>query len=375
MDDFNETILRIDLSALVANYDIIRRRTGPADVAAVVKADAYGLGAVAVTDTLSDQGCKHFFVATLAEAKALKCGMRDRSAAVYVLNGLQPQAEDECAAIGAIPVLNSLDQIGRWAATARSRGCELPAVLQVDTGMSRLGLSGDEASLLLNERDRLSGIGLQMIMTHLACADDPRSGFNQVQAGGFEAFCAQFPSVRRSLDNSGGAFLNRDHFDIVRAGIALYGGAPNDEPNPMWPVVSLYAGIIQLRTIAAGTGVGYGLTHCATRPSHIATLAIGYADGWPRHLSGKGWGFIGGIRVPIIGRVSMDSISVDVTGVPDCLLFPGAHVQLIGPNQTIDEVAADAGTISYEILTQLGHRYAREYIPARAAAFERSLNL
>ena len=351
-------VLRIDLDALVENYRTIQRQVAPATVAGVVKADGYGLGADLVARSLIGAECRHFFVAHLSEAMALRPILSD-GMALFILNGLQPGAEGECAAIGAIPVLNSLDQIGRWARTARTLERTLPAALQVDSGMSRLGLPPEEVAILLAQRERLEGIDLRLLMSHLACADDPDAPSNAMQRRKFDAFSMNFPGVPRSLDNSGGSFLPADHFDIVRAGIALYGGAPQGERREMRPVVSLDARIIQLRNIPAGAAVGYGLTHRCERPTQIATIAVGYADGWPRHLSNGGSAYIDGHRAPIAGRVSMDSITLDVTDVPDVLLYPGALVELLGPHQTVDQVTADAGTIAYEILTQLGHRYHR----------------
>lgn len=365
-------VLRIDLNALADNYRIIQRQVAPAAVAGVVKANAYGLGAKHVAATLMEAGCRHFFVALLGEAVALKPTLR-KGIALFVLNGLQPGAEADCAAIGATPVLNSLDQITRWAEQARGLGRRLPAALQVDSGMSRLGLPPEEIAILADEQERLDGIDVQLLMSHLACADDPDTKFNDEQRRNFDTLARHFPDVPRALDNSGGAFLKRTHFDLVRAGIALYGGAPQGMPNPMRPVVALEARISQLREIPAGAGVGYGLTYRCERPTRIATIPVGYADGWPRHLSNAGSAFIGGIRVLVAGRVSMDSITLDVTDLPDALLYPGAPVELLGPHQTIDDVAADAGTISYEILTQLGQRYCRDYRLARPVRHKRSI--
>ncbi|RIA44577.1 alanine racemase [Hephaestia caeni] len=357
-------VLRIDLNALVENYRILQRQTGAAEVGAVVKADAYGLGAIPVADALAGAGCRHFFVAHLGEAIALRDGL-DGGQPIYVLNGLQPGAEAVAAAAGVVPVLNSLDQMARWAAQAREHGAVLPAVLQVDSGMGRLGLSPEETDQLVAEPDRLEGIALQLVMSHLACGDTPDAEANAQQYARFTDLASRFPGVRRSLDNSGGAFLGRNHFDLVRAGIALYGGAPHvGRPNPMRAVVSLDAHIIQVRDLPAGAGVGYGLTSVAEAPRRIATIGVGYADGWPRCVSNRGSAYIGGRRVPVAGRVSMDSMTLDVTGIEENLLQPGAPVELLGPHQGIDHAAADADTIAYEILTQLGARYARDYLPA-----------
>lgn len=370
MDYETAADLRIDLAALVANYRLIADRVAPATVAGVVKADAYGLGAVPVSRALLDAGCRHFFVAHLGEAKTLKPHLPDDST-LYILNGLRPGAEAECVAIGAVPVLNALAQVDAWAAAARASGVLLPGVVQVDSGMSRLGLTPEELAILRDAPDRLDDIDIRLVMTHLACADDPSSPVNADQRALFEQIAAQFPGVPRSIDNSGGAMAaDVQHGDIVRAGIALYGGAPHGAPNPMRAVVALDAYIMQLRQVPAGAGVGYGLTHRCDRPTQVATVSVGYADGWPRHVSGRGSAFIGGIRVPVIGRVSMDSMAVDVTDVPADLLYPGAPVELLGPHQTIDDVAAQASTISYEILTRLGSRYDRTYLPALLESIE-----
>lgn len=365
--------LCIDLGALVANYRLIAQHVAPANVAGVVKADAYGLGAAPVSAALYAAGCRHFFVAHLYEAAALHPHL-PTDTALYILNGLYPGAEADCVAIGAVPVLNSLAQIDGWAALARRLGRNLPGVIQVDSGMARLGLNPDDLATLRMSPERLDGIDLRLVMTHLACADDPADGFNTQQRATFDAISGQFPGVPRSIDNSGGAMTEGvGHGDIVRAGIALYGGAPHGQPNPMQAVVALDAYVVQLRTVDPGAGVGYGLTHRFDRPSRVATISVGYADGWPRHLSNRGSAWIGGVCVPIVGRVSMDSMALDVTDVSDALLYAGAPVELIGPHQTIDEVAAQADTISYEILTRLGHRYARSYLPAPVATPDRSI--
>lgn len=367
MDSGTAGTLRIDLGALVDNYKMIAAQVAPSIVAGVVKADAYGLGAAPVARALFDAGCRHFCVAHLVEAAALKPHLPP-DVPVFILNGLAPGAELECAAIGAVPVLNSLAQIDAWATAARHLSTTLPGGVQLDSGMARLGLSADELAQLHAAPNRLEGIALKLVMSHLACADEPGDDYNSHQRTLFDTMADQFPGVPRSIDNSGGALAPAvRHGDLVRAGIALYGGAPHGGKSPMRPVVALDGYIIQLRTVPVGAGVGYGLTHHCAQPSHIATISVGYADGWPRYLSNCGYAYIGGIRVPIVGRVSMDSMALDVSAVPDYLLYPGAPVELLGARQSIDDVAAQAGTISYEILTRLGRRYAREYLPAPLA--------
>lgn len=356
-------ILTIDLAALIENWRLVGRTVAPAATGAVVKADAYGLGAKAVARALAQAGCRHFFVAHLCEAVDLREPL-PAACSLYVLNGLMPGAEAQCAQAAAVPVLNSLDQIDRWAAHAANLGRKLPAILQLDSGMSRMGLSPEELAELSASRQRLEGIELRYIASHFACADEPSNPANAAQIARFEQMSATFPEVPWTFDNSGGALGGRSgHFDLVRPGIALYGANPlTNGPNPMRPVVQLEARIVQLRRIPAGAGVGYGLTFTAGRETRIATVSIGYADGWPCHLGNRGAAYIGGVRAPIAGRVSMDSLTLDVTDVPEAHLFPGAPVEMIGPHQTLEDVAKDAGTISYEILTRLGRRYARRYL-------------
>lgn len=357
--------LTVDWGALAANYRLLCQQVAPAKVGGVVKADGYGLGAAQVAQVLLAQGCEHFFVALLCEAKALIPTL-DGRAPVYVLNGLLPGQEADCAAMGAIPVLNSLDQAQRWAAQAVAQSRRLPAILQVDTGMSRMGMEGWEIDAFVADPAMGAHIDLRFLISHLACADEPDHAANAQQAARFQAIAELFPNLPRALDNSGGCFLPRSHFDLVRGGIALYGGTPKVGANPMRAVVALKTAIAQMRTVPVGTGVGYGMTFHAARETRIATIPVGYADGWSRSLGNRGAAYLGGHRAPIIGRVSMDSITLDVTDVPAELLYPGAPVELIGPHQTIDDVAHDADTISYEILTQLSRRYERAYVDVPA---------
>ncbi|MEG3164829.1 alanine racemase [Sphingomonas sp. PB2P19] len=351
------TRLTIDLAAIVRNYRRIAALAPNSTVAAVVKADAYGIGAARVAAALAAAGCRHFFVAHLSEVAAVRAAA-PAGTPIYVLNGLVAGAEADCAALGAIPVLNSLAQLAAW----RAQGPGLPAIVQVDSGMQRLGLSADEIGQLATAPALLDGIDLRYVMSHLACADEPDSPANARQRERFASICAELPLSPRSLANSGGAFLGADyHFDLLRPGIALYGGSPRPGVT-MDPVVSLSAAIIQTRVVPAGTGIGYGLTAAADHPRVIATIGVGYADGWPRRLGGRGSAFVGDTRVPIVGRISMDSLLIDVSAIPDEARQAGAAVELLGPHQTIDDVARDADTISYEILTQLGARYARHYV-------------
>ncbi len=366
-------VLTIDLAALAANYRLLCRKAGTSEVAAVVKADAYGLGAARVARALYAAGCRNFFVAYFSEAEELGPHLPS-DARIHVLGGLQPGSEAACAAAGFVPVLNSLEQIRNWAAMARARGTILPASLQVDTGMSRLGLSPEEIDELHAHDMFLEGLRVETILSHLACADDPGHEANPQQLARMRDIRARFPQGALSFANSGGIFLGEVyHGRIARPGIALYGGAPiGSAPNPMHPVVRLDVRVIQTRTVPAGTLVGYGGTYVATAETQLATIAAGYADGLPRHLSSKGAAYFAGVRLPIVGRVSMDSITLDIGGLRPGTLRLGSLVELIGPHQTLEQIASDAGTISYEILTRLGRRYHRDYRPDTAGAADRS---
>ncbi|EJL27306.1 alanine racemase [Caulobacter sp. AP07] len=362
--------LTIDLMALVDNYRAIARRVAPAAVAAVVKADAYGLGARVVSRALEAAGCADFFVATLGEAIDLKPALGAASR-VLVLNGLQPGAERVCAAAGAIPVINALEQAWRWRDLTLELGHALPVALQVDSGMSRLGLSPDEVEVLAGDELFLAQAPPILVMSHLACADEPENGYNRTQAIQFAKLADALPPAPRSLANSGAAFLDPSfHGDLVRAGVCLYGAAPNAaRPNPMKPVVRLEARVVQIRQIPAGQGVGYGLTYTPTAPTAIATISLGYADGWPRALSNIGAAYYQGVRLPIAGRVSMDSITLDISALAKTglALRLGDAVELLGAHQTLEDVAEQAGTIAYEILTGLRHRYHRTYVESSLA--------
>ncbi|WP_416797648.1 alanine racemase [Ciceribacter azotifigens] len=355
-------ILSIDLAALARNYERLSGDLAPAKAAAVVKADAYGLGADRVARRLYAHGCRYFFVAQFTEALALRPRL-SADAAVFVLNGLQPGNEQACARGGIIPVINSLEQWRRWAAVAKEVGRRLPAVLQFDTGMSRLGLAPEDRPVLAELLKTENGIDVLFVMSHLASADDPDSVQNGDQQAEMECIAAEFPQFPVSFANSGGIFLGKTfHGILARPGIALYGSAPTSgAENPMEPVVRLDVAVVQVRTVPAGTRVGYSATHVTTGETRLATIAAGYADGLPRSLGGRGAVYCDGVRLPIVGRVSMDSIIVDVSTLPEDRLRLGSLVEVLGPNQTLEDIARDAGTISYEILTGLGQRYERQY--------------
>jgi alanine racemase len=354
------TILTIDLDALAANYRLLSNRAAPARCAAVVKADGYGLGVEPVAQTLVAAGCSTFFVAHLDEGVALRMILKDQEADIFVMNGLMPGTESAYRVYRLFPVLNDLGQIERWGRNCGEYG-EHPAAVHVDTGMSRLGLPPQELKTLIAEPQRLDGFELRCIMSHLACADTPSHPLNRQQQSDFAAAIAQLPQATASLSASSGIFLGADwHFDMVRPGVSLYGSAPvPGEDNPMAPVISLTGKILQIREVDAPQTVGYGAAHRFTAPTRVATVAAGYADGYLRSISSRGVAYVGDTAVPVIGRVSMDLITLDISSVPAAQ--PGDDVELIGPHHDVDALAAEAGTIGYEMLTSLGRRYRRRY--------------
>lgn len=354
--------LIVDLAAIRRNYHRIAAAVAPAATAAVLKADAYGLGAEPVARALWMAGCRTFFVADLKEALSLRA-VRLEQTTVFALNGLAPGSERLCVDAGVLPVLNSLEQVAAWREEARRRQAPLGCALQVDTGMSRLGIDYAEALDLATRPSAVEGLDIRLLISQLACADEPGSPSNLLQLSRFDALAGLLPGAKRSLANSAGCFLGSAfHHDLVRPGLALYGVSPLEhEPGLVEAVVRVEAPVIQTRALAAGEGVGYGLTGRAAVARRLATVGIGYADGWPRSLGQRGAGFFRGVRLPIVGRVSMDSVTLDVTALPENSLSPGDSIQMIGPSQSLADVAADAGTVAHEIMTGLGRRLERHY--------------
>lgn len=349
--DADRAILGIDLGAIVANWRALSLRHPSGPVAGVIKADGYGLGARQVAAALYGVGCRHFFVAYLSEALAVRDVIPD--AMLAVLSGLIPGTEDAYLMHNLTPVLGSLDEIGRW------HGRE--AILHVDTGMSRLGLDDGEVAALTRDPALLHGMEIRYVMSHLVASEVPDDPWNQRQRARFAMARALLPAAPGSLANSSGIFLGPDFgSDLARAGAALYGINPTPWlPNPMRPVVQLSIRVLSVRDVPAGASVGYNATWIAARPSRIATAALGYADGFHRSLSGRGSAYFDDTPVPLVGRVSMDLTTFDVTNQP--AVQPGCWLQVLGPHLSPDDVAAAAGTNGYEVLTSLGRRFHRVY--------------
>lgn len=358
-------LLTIDLDALVANWKLYADKVGASgsEAAAVVKARSYGLDACHTAPALMRAGCKTFYVATIDEGMELRKAL-GAGPAIHIFNGLLDGAERDFTEADLVPVLNSLGEVDAWRAFCTGVGKPLSCCLHVDTGMARLGLDEREFNLLAENPEHLTGLKLEYILSHLTTAEEEDNTSNAQQLARFKEILSHLATTRASFANSSGVFLGPEyHFDQVRQGASLYGVNPTpDQPNPMAQVVRLQAKILQTRTIDTPQGVGYGSTHQAGGHDRIATIAVGYADGYLRSLSGAGEVFIGTHKAPVVGRVSMDLITVDVTHIPEALTHPGQLVDLIGPNNPVDDVAAKAGTIGYEILTSLGARYHRVYV-------------
>lgn len=367
--------LVVDLGAIQQNWTGLDRIAHTALTGAVVKADAYGCGLLPVADALWSAGARFFFVATPDEAFLLRQKLPD--AHIFVLNGLPPNAAKDIAAANLMPVINSLSELDQWLGFCVSQGEALPAAIQFDTGMNRLGIRMQDASVVKSLLERAGGYQPQLIMSHLACADIVAHEKNRTQRALFQSLLGQFPDIPASLANSAGMLMGREnHFQIVRPGISLFGGrAVAGRPNPMSGVLKLEMPVLQVSEAKLGETVGYGATYTLTRDSRLATVAHGYADGYLRAASsanGKSGVhmFIKGRLLPVLGRISMDLSIVDVTDLGAQPPVPGEMVEVIGPNVSVDDIADAAGTIGYEILTSLSGRYQRIYRGADGQMFE-----
>lgn len=367
-------ILTVNLDAIVANWRKLEKTAIPTECAGVVKGNAYGCGAAAVTTALSKAGCKTFFVAALSEAADVRAAAPD--ADLYVLDGFFQNSGDAFAKLNCRPVIGDIGELAEWDMFCRSSGWRGGAAIHIDTGMNRLGLTIADAQAIV-PRILTGDHGITLVISHLACADTLNHPMNARQMTAFREIASQFAGVPASLSASSGIYLGSQfHFDLVRPGAALYGINPTPEAdNPMQPVVKLEARIVQVRNVERGDTVGYGATWSARRPTRIAVLAAGYADGYFR-AAGSNDGtrgadvIIAGQRCPIAGRISMDLLAVDVTELPANAVRRGMMATLIGDGITVDELARPFGTIGYEVLTSLGPRYARRYVGGDAKVAE-----
>lgn len=358
-------ILTVDLSAIEANWRALGRRAMPSECAAVVKADGYGCGLERVAHRLARAGCRTFFVADLYEARRLRAAVPDP--AIYVLSGLLPNTAAGFAEANARPVIGSMVELAEWDAFCSGQEWRGGAALHIDTGMNRLGVSADEAAALA-PRIRAENHGITLVMSHLACADTPDNPANQTQMALFREVRLLYRGIPASLANSSGIFLgNGAHCDMVRPGAALYGVNPMPgKTNPMQPVVHLQAHVVQVRTVGKGDAVGYGAAWTSRHAARIAVVAVGYGDGYLRAASATNEApgadvMVAGKRCPLAGRISMDLMAIDVSALPEKAVRRGDLVTLIGDDVDVDHLANRAGTIGYEVLTNLGRRYHRVY--------------
>ena len=365
-------ILTVDLDAVIANWRKLEKTAVPAECAGVIKADAYGCGAGPVARALAGAGCKTFFVATLDEARVARAALP--SATIYVLSGFFQNCGEAFAKVDARPVIGDLNELAEWDVFCRRTGWAGGAAIHIDTGMNRLGMTVGEAQGIV-PRINAGDHGITLVMSHLACAESLHHPLNAKQLAAFREIAHLFSGVPASLSNSSGVYLGAPfQFDMVRPGAALYGVNPTPEAdNPMQPVVDLKARIVQTRNVERGESVGYGGTWTARRPTRLAIVSAGYADGYFRAGSSNDGTrgaevVVAGKRCPIAGRVSMDLIAVDVTDLEKNAARRGHLVTLIGEGITVDELAHHFGTIGYEVLTSLGPRYARVYKGGTATA-------
>lgn len=359
--------LTINLGAIAANYRTLKSRVGDhVAVAPAVKANGYGLGAERVATTFYQQGARLFFVATMDEALNLRAQLPD-DAHVAMLCGLIPGLEADYHAYNIWPVLNSLDDIERWQQECVRVQRALPAIIHFDTGMNRLGLGPDETQeLILSGLPALESMDCKAIMSHFSCADESENPMTEEQFQTFDAIAKYFPHAKKSLCNSSGIFRDpKYHYDMVRSGMALCGLNPTPETDsPMQPVVQLETRILQIRNVDGKSAVGYGATYRFDKKGRQATVSMGYADGFLRHLGPKGKLYYNGQPCPITGRVSMDLVTVDISNIIGEQPQTGDKMEALGPHQSADSLAESGGTIGYEILTTLGSRYHRQYVEA-----------
>lgn len=356
MNNYAYASMTVDLSAVSSNYNFLKNQVfAGVSVAGIIKANAYGLGFKKILPILEKQGCKEFFVATLDEALNAR---KITKSPIYVLGGIIKGQESIYKKYNIIPVLNSIPDIKIWSSMAENTNAHYPAVLHFDTGMNRLGFDKDETRYILENIDDFQNI--EMIMSHFSCADINHHPDTKKQFERFKHIAQHFPNSKKSLSNSSGIMRSKDyHFDVVRPGMAVYGLNPTPEKNnPMKNVVTLKAKVLQVRHAKKGDAVGYGATYKLSQNQKIATIGVGYADGFLRSASNKANVYFKNHPCKILGRVSMDLITIDVN---KCSIRKGDEVEIIGKNQSPDDLAELSGTIGYEILTSLGNRYNTVY--------------
>ncbi|MFZ5608684.1 MAG: alanine racemase [Pseudomonadota bacterium] len=360
-------VLTVDLAAIAANYRRLAARSSPARCGATVKADAYGLGMEKIAPVLAAQGCDAFFVANLDEGAALRAILAGVD--IFILNGLAAGESDDFLAHDLIPVLNAPDEIAAWASAAARLARALPAAIHIDTGINRLGLAPAQVRKLAAEGEKaLAGLNLKLVMSHLACGAQGEHEMNATQGRLFDELRALLPKAPASLANTAGVFLGAPyHLHMTRPGIGLYGGSPFAQPvEDIANVIDLRARILQVRAVHAGDRVGYDATWTARGPTRIAIAALGYGDGYGAGFDNRGIALVADTQVPVIGKISMDLLALDVSAIDGDKVSPGMTATLVGEGLGLDEVAARGGMSNYQLLTALGQRVARRHKPYEA---------
>jgi alanine racemase len=353
--------LEIDTKAIAHNYRTLQSMLPQTTCAAVLKADAYGFGAKVVAPVLMGQGCQSFFVAHLEEGLLLRSLLKEPL--LYVLSGFLPATEDLYIESSLIPILNDFEMVMNWAKAAHNRDKKLPCALHFDTGMHRSGFDKKDASKLLESLDSLEVLDIHFVMSHLTSSHDPTHPMNEQQKALFDTLRSHFPKVKASLADTGGIYLGTSyHYDLARPGKGLFGlFTPPKKASALLPCVKLLGRILQIRTAHKGESVGYGATHSLTRDSKLATLGVGFADGYNRRLSNNAHVDIQGHKAPVVGRISMDYTVVDVTDIPESLCYVGEWAELVNETITLDTLAHSIDIISREFSTGFGHRLHRVY--------------
>lgn len=360
-----KSILLVDLKKLQHNYKIAKAQLASyVECGAVVKANGYGLGIMQVSKALYWVGCRNFFVTYLEEALTIR--EVTEGSAIYILHGLHESEYHDTARYNFIPVLNRIQDIESYNEfAARGGHGKLPVMINADTGMGRVGLTQGEFEYFAENFDKLtSALDIKYIMSHLACAETPDHTLNLEQLVKFQELAQKFPNIKLSFANSSGIFLgNEYHFDLIRPGIMLYGSNPTpyNGVSLVEPVVYLYGKVLQIKTLEADQTISYGGKYQAKKGDRIATVSCGYGDGYHRIITGHGFCYFEGYKLPIVGIITMDAIMVDINQIPENKLKDLNYVELLGDNVIIDDVAKWAKTISYEMLTSLGNRYHRVY--------------
>ena len=359
----SNSFLEINIDSIIHNYQLINNKVGNTECAAVLKADAYGMGASVIAKALHRAGCSTFFVATIDEGIELRTCFSKNENKIAVLSGFLEGSEDIFYNNKLTPVLNDIEQIKKWDLYNKQKKISAPSILHIDTGMNRLGLTVSEFYDIIRRQTVLKELHVGWIMTHLACGDQPRDTMNKKQLSVFLNATTKFPNVKASLANSAGVFLGKSyHLDMVRPGIALYGsGSGSIDSHPLKQVIKLYSRILQIRTLSRGASVGYGASYRASEETRIATVGLGYADGYLRSLSNCSWVFFNGVRLPVIGRISMDYITINITKIASEKIKTGDFIEIINDKFTLDDLATLANTVPHELLTRLGTRHHRIY--------------